>query len=172
MELEGSGFRLRPFREGDEQALVRHGDNHAVWINMTNLFPHPYTLADAKRWLGISKREPENGLDLAIDVAGEVIGALGFRRQTDLSTKTAEIGYWLGESFWGQGLAPKALQLATQLAFEHYDFERLQAGVIGWNPRSARVLEKCGYEFEGTHRRDIFKDGKVSDRLMYARLRA
>jgi RimJ/RimL family protein N-acetyltransferase len=143
-----------------------------VWINMTNLFPHPYTAEDARAWPAIANREPESGRTFAIDVHGEAVGGVGFRRQTDLSTKTAAIGYWLGETFWGQGLARKALQLATKHAFEHYDFERLQAGVLSWNPRSARVLEKCGYTLEGTLRRNIFKDGKVCDRLMYARLRA
>jgi RimJ/RimL family protein N-acetyltransferase len=171
MELDGSGFRLRPFRESDAEALVRHGNNRAVWINMTNLFPHPYTLEAGKAWALTANSKPDDGRDLAIEVEGEAVGAVGFRRQTDLETRTAEIGYWLGETFWGRGLAPKALQLATNAAFEHYDFVRLQAGVLSWNPRSARVLEKSGYRLEASLRRVIYKDDKVCDRLVYVKFR-
>jgi [ribosomal protein S5]-alanine N-acetyltransferase len=171
MRLIGSGFTLRPFREGDEAALVRHGDHHAVWINMTNLFPHPYTPEAAASWVVRANRETEHGRDLAIDVGGEAIGALGFRRQTDLKTRTAEIGYWLGPSFWGRGIATAAMKLATPVAFAEYDFVRLQAGVLSWNPASARVLSKAGYEHEATLRRVVYKDGQVCDLLVYAKLR-
>ena len=171
MQLIGSGFTLRPFREGDEASLVRHGNDRAVWINMTNFFPHPYTPEAAASWVVRANSEPENGRDLAIDVDGEAIGALGFRRQADLGTRTAEIGYWLGQAFWGRGIATAAMKLATPVAFAQYNFVRLQAGVLSWNPASARVLSKAGYEHEATLRRAIYKDSQVCDRLVYTKLR-
>ena len=84
---------------------------------------------------------------------------------------TAEIGYWLGEAHWGRGLAPEALRLATDYAFAEFNFVRLQAGVLDWNPRSRRVLEKVGYRLEGRLVKAVVKDGAIIDRWLYARLR-
>ena len=64
-----------------------------------------------------------------------------------------------------------ALASATKLAFRDFDFVRLQAGVLEWNPASRRVLEKVGYSLEGLHRRHIYKDGEICDQFMYALLR-
>jgi [ribosomal protein S5]-alanine N-acetyltransferase len=128
-------------------------------------------MQEAEKWTVIANEKPEDGLNLAIEVDGEAIGAVGFSRRSDLRRKVAEIGYWLGEPFWGRAIAPAALRMATQLAFERFDFVRLQAGVIEWNPRSMRVLEKVGYEREGVQRSAGFKDGKVCDLVMYVKLR-
>jgi RimJ/RimL family protein N-acetyltransferase len=171
MEFQGQGFKLRPFRTGDEPALVRYGNNRAIWINLTDLFPHPYTFEEAQKWTVIANEKPDDGLNLAIELDGEAFGAVGFERRSDLRRKVAEIGYWLGEPFWGCGIAPAALGMATKIAFERYDFTRLQAGVIGWNPRSMRVLEKVGFAREGVERCAGFKDGKVCDLVIYVRLR-
>lgn len=125
-----------------------------------------------RRQLGRARElRARDGRDLAIDVDGEAVGALGFRRLNDLGTRTAEIGYWLGQAFWGRGITTAAMKLATPVAFAQYDFVRLQAGVISWNPASARVLSKAGYEHEATLRRAIYRDGQVCDRFVYAMLR-
>ena len=171
MELEGPGFKLRPFRKGDEPALVRYGNNRSVWINLTDVFPHPYTWEDAPSWTVIANDAPADQLNFAIDIGGEAIGSVGFSRRTDLRRRVAEIGYWLGEPFWGRGIAPAALIIATRFAFAHYDFMRLQAGILSWNPRSMRVAEKAGYDLEAVQRNAGFKDGKVCDLAMYVMLR-
>jgi RimJ/RimL family protein N-acetyltransferase len=101
----------------------------------------------------------------------ELVGGAGFARLEDLCTKTAEIGYWLSEHWWGQGIAPRALEMATEIALRDFDFERLQATVLEWNSRSCRVLEKVGYQLEARHARRGFKDGCVCDMWMYALLR-
>ena len=97
---------------------------------------------------------------------------MGFGILKDVYSKTAEIGYWLGEPFWGRGIATTALKETTAYAFAHFEIERLQAHVFEWNPASARVLEKAGYTLEGRQRRHVFKDGRIGDALLYARLRA
>ena len=172
MIVLSSGLALRPWRPGDEGALVRHANNRAVWRNMTNRFPHPYTLRDALAWIAVANQNRDNARHYAIDHGGEAIGSVGFERLDDLRTRTAEIGYWIGEPFWGRGIAPAALARATREAFGAYDFERLQATVLDWNPRSARVLQKCGYQLEGIERRAAFKDGQVCDLHMYVQLRS
>jgi len=79
--------------------------------------------------------------------------------------RSAEIGYWLGEPFWGRGIATEALGAMTEYAFAHFDICRLEAGVFEWNPASARVLEKNGYVLEGRARLGVVKDGRLGDRL-------
>lgn len=171
MELVGQRVILRRWRHGDEDALVHHADNRKVWRNMTDRFPHPYVAKDADAWIALCAAEVWLPTQLAITLDGQPIGGIGFERQTELARLTAEIGYWLGESHWGRGLATEALRLATDYAFAEFDFVRLQAGVLDWNPRSRRVLEKAGYRLEGRLAKAVVKDGAVIDRWLYARLR-
>ncbi len=87
---------------------------------------------------------------------------------TDVNRLTAEIGYWLGEPFWGRGFATVAVKAVTEYAFATFDLQRVQATVFEWNPASARVLERAGYTFEGRLRSSIVKSGRIGDALMYA----
>ena len=171
MELRLKRCILRPWRHGDEVALARHANNRKVWINMLDLFPHPYTLEDGWWWIEKGS-QVENRVAFAIVVAGEAAGGIGFDRGTGNSRLTAEIGYWLGEACWGRGIATEALRAVTDWAFATTDLVRIQAGVFEWNPASARVLEKAGYLLEGRHRKAWIKDARMIDRLLYARLRA
>ena len=82
--------------------------------------------------------------NFAIVVSGEAIGGIGLRLGTDIFRRSAEIGYWLGEPFWGRGIATEAVGAVSQYAFESFDLCRLEAGVFEWNPASMRVLEKAG----------------------------
>ena len=171
MLLQGSGFVLRPWRSGDEPDLIRFGNDRAVWRNMTSRFPHPYTRDDARTWLAIADARPADERNFAIEVDGQAAGGIGFRRESDLHTRTAEIGYWLGQPFWGRGLAPAALRLASDFAFDAFDFVRLQAGVMSWNTRSCRVAEKAGYVLEARLQQHVFKDGQFCDLLIHVRFR-
>ena len=137
------GLTLRPWRTGDEAALVRHGDNRRIWRNLTNQFPSPYTREDAVAWIHHANALPDDAIHHAIEVDGEPVGGVGFARLADLQSRTAEIGYWVGEAHWGRGVATEALRRHTALAFAEMDFVRLQAGVLAWNPASCRVLEKA-----------------------------
>ena len=162
---------LRPWKEGDEDALVPIANNRKVWRNMTNRFPHPYTLDDATEWIERAATPPEDQRHFAIWMDERIVGGAGFARLEDLCTRTAEIGYWLGEPWWGRGVAPRALAMATEIAFRYFDFVRLQATVLEWNTRSCRVLEKAGYQLEARQARRGFKDETVCDMWLYALLR-
>lgn len=149
---------------------MRHANNRNVWINLRDRFPHPYTTADARRWLdSVVGMKPES--NFAIAVGGEAVGGIGFTVQPDVARRSAEIGYWLGEEFWGRGIATEALIAVTDYAFSNYDVCRLYAHVFDWNAASARVLEKAGYVFEGRLRKSVTKDGHTIDQLMYAMIR-
>jgi RimJ/RimL family protein N-acetyltransferase len=173
MRVKGTLIELRPWKHGEEAALVRHLNSRSVWRNLTDRVPHPYTLSDAETWIQHVKMPGRDAVHLAIAIGDDPIGTVGFER---LSPKlecrfTAEIGYWLGEGFWGRGIATEALRLATELAFSEHDFARLQAIVFEWNPASCRVLEKNGYGREASLRRSVFKDQQLIDSWIYARLR-
>lgn len=162
---------LRPWQFSDLDALVRHAGNRKIWINLRDRFPHPYTESDARAWL--AERAADTGAthQFAIEFEGEAIGGIGFEFFSDVHRMTAEIGYWLGESMWGRGFATIAVKAMTPYAFATFEVQRLQATVYQWNPASARVLEKSGYTLEGVLRNCIFKDGRLCDALMYAKLR-
>jgi len=163
---------LRAWRRSDISSLVRYANNRKIWLNLRNIFPHPYTEAEAERWIAICESNQGRLTNFAIELQGEAIGGIGYRLLDDVNCKTAVIGYWLGEPFWGRGIASAALRQATDHAFQSVSLERLEATVFEWNPASARVLEKAGYVLEGRLRRSIFKDGRLADSLLYARIRA
>jgi RimJ/RimL family protein N-acetyltransferase len=100
------------------------------------------------------------------------VGGVGFGRREDPQRRlTAVIGYWVGESYWGRGIATDALRCAAGYALERFDFERLEATVFDHNLASCRVLEKAGFALEGRLRRSVVKDGAVRDSFLYARVR-
>ena len=170
MEIPAGGYSLRPWREGDEPALVKYANNRNIWINLKDIFPHPYTTEDAESWVQLQQdRDPLT--EFAIANADEAIGGIGLRLQSDVYRRSAEVGYWLGEPFWGQGIATHAVRAMTEYAFERFDLVRLYALVKEWNPASARVLEKCGFTLEGRLRKGVTKDGKTIDLFLYALVR-
>ncbi|MGH7915861.1 MAG: GNAT family N-acetyltransferase [Candidatus Binataceae bacterium] len=135
------------------------------------VFPHPYTRREAEEWTTRCASGRVSSIEFAIELDGEAIGGIGFEPQKDVNRLTVEIGYWLSKPFWGKGIATAAVKRATGYAFSHLNLERIEAGVFAWNGASVRVLEKAGYTFEGRLRRSIIKDGRLGDRLIYARLR-
>jgi RimJ/RimL family protein N-acetyltransferase len=170
MELKLEHCTLRPYRHGDEPSLVLYANNRNVSRNMRDRFPYPYTPADAREWTArVSGQMPVTNFAIVVD--DTAVGGIGLELGTDVHRRSAEIGYWLGEPFWGRGLATEALRAVTEYAFRTFDICRLEAGVFGWNPASARVLEKVGYTLEGRSRLAIVKDGRMGDRLLYGLVR-
>ena len=99
------------------------------------------------------------------------VGSIGAVLGEDVERCSAEVGYWLGEAYWGRGIATLALLAFTRFAFAAYGVERLFAVPLAANIASCRVLEKAGYRLEGRMRRSAVKDGVVQDQALYAILR-
>ncbi len=158
---------LRPWREGDEPSLIRHADNYEVWRRLRDRFPHPYTRPDAEEWIA-SARQQDPQTSLAIEVQGEAVGGIGLELGSDIERRSAEIGYWLGETFWGKGIATDAVRAMTGYGFETLDLTRVFAVPFANSSASKRVLEKCGYVQEGIMRRSAIKEGVVLDQVLYA----
>ncbi len=168
MEIVLPTCSVRSWRWNDCDSLVQHANNRNVWLNLRDRFPHPYTKNDARRWLEIAiDLQPET--NFAITVADIAVGAIGFSLQSDVSYRSAEVGYWVGEEFWGRGIATAALVAVSDYALTEFDICRLYAHVFEWNGASARVLEKAGYSLEGRLRKSVTKDNKTIDQLLYAR---
>jgi len=170
VEIVRPQFTLREWRPGDVESLARHANNVKVSRNLHDAFPHPYTRADAETWIKQTASVPA-GTVLAIVVDGKAVGGIGIHPGTDVHRRTAAIGYWLGEAYWGRGIVTEALRAMTEHVFATFDFERLEAFVFEWNPASARVLEKAGYTREAVLRKRVTKEGRTVDCLLYARLR-
>jgi RimJ/RimL family protein N-acetyltransferase len=162
---------VRSWRDSDRDSLVRFANNRRVWRNLKDRFPHPYTEAEADAWLALSHTDPV-AAGWAIEVDGVAVGGIGLRAGQDVYARSAHIGYWLGEPFWGRGIATDAVGTVTGHALTGLGFVRLEAPVFAWNPASMRVLEKCGYIREAIMRKSVFKDGELIDSVLYARVAA
>ena len=165
-------FTLRPFKDGDEASLVANANNIKVFNNVKDTFPHPYTYEDAVWWVNANKQTDQPITCFAIDVNGEVIGAIGIILGSDIQRLTAEIGYWLGENYWRKGIATEALKQTVDYVFKTFpEIVRIWAGVFEHNKPSMRVLEKAGFEFEGIRRKGAVKNGLVIDEYVYVKFR-
>ena len=170
MEIVLPSCVVRSFSPADAPSIARHANNRAIWINVRDQFPFPYALKDAERFIrDAAGTEPQTDFAIAVDRAA--VGAVGLRLKKDIWRRSAEIGYWLGQEFWGRGIATEAVRAVTGYAFNHYDVCRVYAGAYEWNLASMRVLEKAGYTREARLRKAATKDGRTIDLVLYAVVR-
>lgn len=162
-------IRLREFTKGDIASIARHANNLNVVRYMSHMMPNPYTRDDAKWWVKVGCRQV--GLNRAIDLDGECVGVVGVRFGEHERLYSAEIGYWLGEAFWGRGIMTRAVSEMTQAVFDETEVVRLSAPVYSPNGPSMRVLEKCGYALEAIHKAAIFKNGEFLDEHLYVKFK-
>ena len=112
--------------------------------------------------------DPKTVFAIANEV--EAIGSIGLMVGKDVHRFTAELGYWLAEPFWGKGVMTEAVKRITEYAFNSFGLKRVYAEPYTSNRASARVLEKAGFKYEGLLRASAFKDGRLVDQLLYARV--
>ncbi len=167
MRIDVGEWQIRSFRIQDAEALARYANNRNVSRNLRDEFPYPYTLAHAETWISFAAQQFTES-DFAIASETELIGGIGLRIQRDVHRRSAEVGYWLGEPFWGRGIATASLRAFTEYAFPQFDLLRLYGYVYEWNTASARVMEKAGYACEGRLRQSVMKEGQVIDQFLYA----
>jgi len=148
---------LRPWRYPDRYSLCAQANNPKIWQWLAESFPKPYTLADADAWIAHAQ-STEPDLQLAIEFCGAAIGNIGVRATT--SPGRGHLGYWLGEAFWGLGLATAAGRALITHLRAQARFHRLETLVYDGNTASARVLEKLGFLAEGPCPQSMHKDGQ------------
>ena len=170
MLLDLGDLHIRTWRKSDLDALLRYANNPKIAANLRDQFPYPYTRRDALDYLEYV-RTMDVPMSFAVEHGGEAIGGIGFKLGIDIARMSAEMGYWLGEPFWGRGLTTRAVAASSDWAFEHYKVVRIFATVFVENLASIRVLEKSGFEREGVLRRSAIKNGVIRDQFMYAKVR-
>jgi [ribosomal protein S5]-alanine N-acetyltransferase len=169
MEIPTSFGTIRPWSGSDAAALVKYANNRKIWLNLRDVFPHPYTRADARGFLRMVGRQTPTTF-FAIATQEEAIGGIGVSLNQDVHRFTAELGYWLAEPYWGKGIMTEAVRKFTDSAFDLFLLMRIYAEPYAHNAASCKVLEKAGFVLEGRLQRSAFKDGHVLDQLLYARL--
>lgn len=170
MQWDFGWWMIRSFRRGDVASMVKHANNPNVSAFLREAFPYPYTRRDARIWIEAALAQtPET--HFAIATPDELIGSIGFHPQDDVHRRSAELGYWLGESFWGRGIISAAIPTMVRHAFENFDLLRIFAYVFEGNTASERVLEKAGFFCEGVLRQSVFKQGRMLDQKLFALLR-
>jgi len=159
-------LKLRKWNEADLENLVRYANNQNVAKWLTNGFPHPYTQENGKAFITMAANDNPTKI-FAIDVNGEAVGSIGFFPQTDIHEKSAEVGYWLAEEYWGQGIMTNAIQEIVDYGFQTFDIVRIFARPFSTNLNSQRVLEKAGFTLEARLKKALFKDGEFMDELIF-----
>nr|ARK11336.1 GCN5 family acetyltransferase [Fibrella sp. ES10-3-2-2] len=161
---------LRPWREGDEEALSRHASNRNIWNWVRDFFPYPYSIRDASAWVR-SNRATQLPNNLAIEVNGEAVGNIGFTVRDDIYRFNAEIGYWLSEAYWGKGIISEVMPVLVDYIFKNSQVNRIYACVLEGNVGSMRVLERAHFRHEAIHRKAAVKNNNFLDEHIYAMLR-
>jgi ribosomal-protein-alanine N-acetyltransferase len=167
---EASAVRLRPWQESDIPDLVRIADNPRIASQLRDIFPHPYTRKAGEDWVDYASAQSPT-TDFAIEADGVLVGGIGYVPGVDVMRCSAEVGYWLGEPFWGRGIATAAIRQLIHIIDGRQQFTRVFAAVFATNSASKRVLEKAGFTLEGVLRRCAIKNGEVRDKCLYSLLR-
>jgi ribosomal-protein-alanine N-acetyltransferase len=170
MRIEFGDYLIRDWMDEDVDAMVRYANNRKIAMWLRDRFPSPYTPADAEAFLAVVARQNPRAI-FTIATRHEAIGGIGLEFHDDVHRFTVELGYWLGEPFWGRGIMTAAVRLFTPWAFENLEVHRIQAAVFEGNDASVRVLEKAGFEQEGRLRANVFKSGRFLDQLLYAKVK-
>lgn len=163
---------VRPSTFADAPDMARLANNLKIARNMRNTFPSPYLLEHAEVCLTMCAKDPGNDFAVCRVEDGAYVGNIGIIRGNDVLHRTWELGYWIGEEYWGQGFASEALVALCRFCFEtHPELLRLEASMFSTNTASRRVLEKAGWTHEGTKRQAVEKQGRVLDLLLFSLLR-
>jgi [ribosomal protein S5]-alanine N-acetyltransferase len=171
MEILFEGIILRPWSISDASELAEIANNKNIADNLRDLFPFPYSVKDARNWLKMilpGNLPPRN---FAITADKHLVGSIGIVPKVDIYRKNVEIGYFLAEKYWGQGIASKAIKAVTSYAFNEFDIVRVYAEPFADNIQSRRALEKAGFALEATLVRNVIKNGIIKDSCIYSVLK-
>lgn len=161
--------RIRKWELSDAKDLAAALSNRKVQDNLRDGLPYPYTEQDGKEFISAMLSADENEtFAFAIMVDDKVVGSIGIFRQGNIHSQTAELGYYIAEEYWGKGIMTEAVKQICEYVFGDSDIIRIYAEPFAYNIASCRVLEKVGFQYEGTLRSNAVKNGKVIDMKMYS----
>lgn len=158
---------LKKWALEDAGALALMLSDKRVQDNLRDGLPYPYTEQDGREYISAMLSADEDST-FAIFYEGKVIGSIGAFRQGNIHRRTAELGYYIGADYWGNGIMTEAVKQLCAYIFENTDIIRIFAEPFAYNKGSCRVLEKAGFRFEGVMKSNAVKNGKVIDMRLYA----
>lgn len=164
--------QIRKWELADAKDLAKALSIKKILDNLRDGLPFPYTEQDGKEFISAMLAADENDtFAFAITADGKVIGSIGAFRQSNIHRQTAELGYYIAEDYWGRGIMTEAVRQLCYYVFSHTDILRIYAEPFAHNVGSCRVLEKAGFQYEGTLRSNAVKNGRVLDMKMYAKIK-
>jgi [ribosomal protein S5]-alanine N-acetyltransferase len=166
--IETSRLDLRTLAESDIPELLPLIGAREV-AETTLRIPHPYEEKHAREFIATAPKENELRLAIRLRSGGRLCGGIGLH--PDDEHQRAELGYWIGVPFWGNGYATEAAKAVVRYGFEVCKFNRIFAAHFSGNDASGRVLQKLGMEYEGRMRQAVRKWGRFVDLERYAILR-
>lgn len=165
-------FELRKWKKNDAESIAIVANNSEVAANLRNAFPNPYTLEDAKWYVDdCINNEGKKQITRSIVVGEKAVGSIGIFLKEDVYEKSGELGYWLAQEYWRQGIMSSAVKKICKEAFAQFDVERIFAEPFETNVGSRGVLEKAGFTYEGTMRNGVYKNSKIQSYCMYSILK-
>ena len=164
--------KIRKWKLTDAKDIAVALSNKKIQDNLRDGLPYPYSEQDGIDFISsmLSANEDEI-FAFAITLDDKVIGSIGIFRQQNIHRQTAEMGYYIAEEYWGKGIMADAVKQICEYVFKNSDILRIYAEPFAYNTGSCRVLEKAGFQYEGTLRNNAVKNGKVIDMKMYSLLR-
>ena len=161
--------RLRRWRAGDAPALAAIINNKKIQDNLRDGIPYPYTKEDADFFISEMLAADLNQTYAFAVTADDVLaGSIAVYRQDNIHFRTGELGYYLGEQFWGRGIGSEAVRQMCAYIFEYTDIVRIFAEPFAYNTASCHILEKNGFQLEGTLKKNAMKNGRLLDMNLYA----
>lgn len=161
--------KIRRWRIEDAPELATALNNKKIQDNLRDGLPFPYTVNDAKEFIkAMLSADQEKAYAFAIVVDDKAIGSIGVFRCENIHFKTAELGYYIAEPYWGKGIGTSAVKQICSYIFSHTDIIRIFAEPFATNLASCRILEKSGFQLEGVLKKNAIKNGKILDMKMYA----
>lgn len=163
---------LRSWKLSDAEDLAKTISNKKIQDNLRDGIPYPYTVNDAKEFITAALgADKTSNFAFAVTVDGTAAGSISITRCGNIHSRSAELGYYIAEEYWGKGIMTDAVRQACRFVFERTDIIRIFAEPFAYNTASCRVLEKCGFQYEGTLRKNAVKNGKILDMKLYALVR-
>lgn len=164
--------KIRSWRIDDADALAATLNNKKVLDNLRDGLPFPYTVKDAEEYItAMLSSDNSKTFAYAITIDDKAIGSIGVFRKDNIHSQTAELGYYISESYWGKGYGTDAVKQTCELIFSTTDIIRIFAEPFAYNIASCRILEKSGFSLEGVLRKNAVKNGKIIDMKMYSLLK-
>lgn len=161
--------KIREWQIEDAENLALVINNKKIQDNLRDGLPYPYTVENAKEYItSMLSADKDETYAFAITVDDKAIGSIGVFRCNNIHFRSAEMGYYIAESYWGKGIGTSAVEQTCRYIFENTDIIRIFAEPFAYNTASCHILEKAGFQCEGILRKNAIKNGAILDMKMYA----